>query len=153
DKALFSYFKNRNRGEGAFDDPFEEGPELASFSGLLATPSAMVSLPRVVFATARRPTDPLYIAARLVRRVPLRQVPDFVIFPSVWAMRADFVGEGEQYPRSSVSWQKHEGRQIHVRKSGIQVDVTEETIKYSMWDVFAMNLEEAGRAMARHKEQ
>lgn len=153
DKALFSYFKNRNRGEGAFDDPFEEEPELPTFNEFLATPSAKVLIPRVVIGTARRAMEPLYIGTRFFRRVRMRQAADIVIFPSFGAMRADFVGEGEQYPRSSVSWQKHEGRQIHVRKSGIQVDVTEETIKYSMWDVFAMNLEEAGRAMARHKEQ
>lgn len=155
DKTLFNYFKNKvGRSEDAFDDDyFEQDSDLPQIREFLATPSAKMLIPRLVVGTARRAMEPLYVGTRLLREIAMKQAGDIIIFPSIGAMKADFVGEGEQYPRASVDWQKHTGAQIHVRKSGIQVDVSEETIKYSMWDVVAMHLEEAGRAMARHKEQ
>lgn len=153
EQALFSYFKNSGESPAFSQDFFKTEPELPAIREFLATPSAKQLIPRLVIGAARRAMEPLYVGTRLLRPVTMRQAGDIVMFPSFGAMKADFVGEGEQYPRGSVDWQKHQGAEIRVRKHGIQVDVTEETIKYSMWDVLGMHLEEAGRALARHKEQ
>jgi hypothetical protein len=42
---------------------------------------------------------------------------------------------------------------ISVGKSGVRVQFTDELMKDSEWDIVGMLLSEAGRAMARHKEQ
>jgi len=43
--------------------------------------------------------------------------------------------------------------EVRVTKSGVRVRVTDEMVQDSQWDVVSMLVEQAGRAMARHKEQ
>lgn len=153
EKALFNYFKNMSDG-GDGDFYQEDATELPNIKEFLSTPSAKVLIPRLIVGTARKAAEPLYIGSRMFKPINMPHTGDMYKFPSFsTGFRADFVGEGEQYPRMRIDTQEHESAEIRVRKSGIQFDLTEEVVNYSQWDIISMYTEEAGRAMARHKEQ
>ena len=155
EKALFSYFKKLSEKGSPEEDFYQEDTaELPNFRQFLSTPSAKVLIPRLIIGTARKAAEPLYVAGKLFKPINMPHTGDMYKFPSFsTGFRADFVGEGEQYPRMRVEAQEHESAEIRIRKSGIQFDLTEEVINYSQWDVMNIYSEEAGRAMVRHKEQ
>ena len=136
--------------EGLLDGKFDG--ELPKFSEMLATPSAQVLIPKVVVGTMREVAEPMYIGTSMLQRVRMDSGQG-MIFPSIGTMRAYDVAEAQEIPEDTIDWQTHEGTEIRVGKSGVRVRVTEEMITDSQWDIVAMMIREAGRAMARHKEQ
>lgn len=132
------------------NDDISELPRLQEF---LATPSAQVLLPRVIVGAARRAAEPLYLGTKLLKKIRMTQSGTTMVFPSIGTMRAYDVAEGQEIPEDSIDWQVHESTEVRVGKVGVRVRVTEELIQDSQWDIIAMLVEEAGRAMARHKEQ
>jgi hypothetical protein len=130
----------------------KEDAEMPKLKEMLSTLAATYLIPRVVVGTMRRAAEPLYIGSKLLKRVRLDN-GNMMIFPSIGIMRAFDVGEGQEIPEDSIDWQTHETPEIRVGKVGVRVRVTQEMIDDSQWDVISMLMEEAGRAMARHKEQ
>lgn len=53
----------------------------------------------------------------------------------------------------NLDWQINSNNQIKVGKSGVRIQYTEELFKDVEFDIVSMLTAEAGRAMARHKEQ
>lgn len=118
----------------------------------LATPSAQILIPRVVVGTMREAAEPLYIGTKMLQRIRLKSGQS-MIFPSIGPMRAYDVAEGQEIPEDTIDWQTHETPEIRVGKSGLRLNFTDEMISDSQWDIIAMMIKQAGRAMARHKEQ
>lgn len=118
----------------------------------LATPSAQILIPRVVIGTMREAAEPLYIATKMLTKVRLK-AGQSMIFPSIGPMRAYDVAEGQEIPQETIDWQTHETPEIRVNKSGLRLQFSEEMITDSSWDIISMMIKQAGRAMARHKEQ
>lgn len=118
----------------------------------LATPSAQVLIPRVVVGAMREAAEPLYVGTKMLQKIRL-QSGQSMIFPSIGIMRAYDVAEGQEIPEDTIDWQTHETPEIRVGKSGIRIRVSDEMIKDSQWDIVSMMIKQAGRAMARHKEQ
>lgn len=123
------------------------------FEEMLSTPSAAVLIPKVVIGTMRQAAEPLYIGSKLLQRVRFKGQGNSMIFPSIGVMRAFDVAEGQEIPEDTVDWQLHEGTEIRVGKSGVRISFTEEMISDSQWDIISILIKEAGRALARHKEQ
>lgn len=120
---------------------------------MLASPSAQVLIPKVVIGAMREAAEPLYIGKNLLQTVRFKGAGASMIFPSIGVMRAFDVGEAQEIPEDTIDWQLHEGTEIRIGKSGVRVRFTEEMIQDSQWDIVSMMIKEAGRAMARHKEQ
>lgn len=118
----------------------------------LATPSAQVLLPRVIVGAMREAAEPLYIGTKMLQKIRLT-AGQSMIFPSIGVMRAYDVAEGQEIPEDTIDWQTHETPEIRVGKSGVRVRVSDEMITDSQWDIISMMIKQAGRAMARHKEQ
>lgn len=118
----------------------------------LATPSAQVLIPRVVVGAMREAAEPLYIGTKMLEKIRLKSGQS-MIFPSIGVMRAYDVAEGQEIPEDTIDWQTHESPEIRVGKSGLRLRFTDEMINDSQWDIMAMMIKQAGRAMARHKEQ
>lgn len=135
-------------------DRMTEGESIPGFTlnDFLATPQAKVLIPRVVVGTMKKAADPLYLASSFYKKIRLKN-GQAVMFPSIGVMRAHDVAEGQEIPQETLDWQLHKGSLISVGKSGIRVQFTEELIKDCEFDIIGMMLSEAGRAMARHKEQ
>ncbi|MCX7610404.1 MAG: phage major capsid protein [Ignavibacterium sp.] len=136
--------------EGLLDGNYNGA--LPRFTQMLSTPSAQVLIPKVIVGAMREVTEPMYIGTKLYQRVRLEQGQS-MIFPSIGAMRAYDVAEGQEIPEETLDFQTHETTEIRVKKSAVRVRFTEEMVQDSQWDIIAMSIREAGRALARHKEQ
>ena len=118
----------------------------------LATPQAKVLIPRVIIGAARKSAEPMYLASKFYKTIRLKN-GQAILFPSFGVMRAYDVGEGQEIPQESIDWQTHSNSLISVKKSGIRVQYTDEVLRDTEFDIVGMMVSEAGRAMARHKEQ
>ena len=131
-----------------------EDVDVPSIREFTALPSAQILMPNIVVKTARRAADPIYLASKLLKTVRTKNIGQVYVFPAIGPIRAYDVPEGAEVPAESVDWQIVEGAlEVRVNKSGVRIQVSEELIQDSMWDVVSIMIEEAGRALARHKEQ
>ena len=123
-----------------------------NFKDFLASPSAKVLIPRVIIGTMRKAADPVYLASKFYKKIRL-QNGQAVMFPSIGVMKAYDVAEGQEIPEETVDWQLHKSSLIHVGKTGVRVAYTDELQSDLEFDLISVLLAEAGRAMARLKEQ
>lgn len=107
-------------------------------------------IPRVIEQFAREAVEPNLVLTPLYQRIN-HQNGTYVVFPSWGAIHAADIAEGEEYPERSLEMAGTVTATIG--KSGVAIKLTEETIRYSMFDVMAMHFRAAGRALARHKEK
>ena len=131
-----------------------DGNSVSGFTlnDFLATPQAKVLIPRVIVGAMRKAADPLYLASAFFKKIRLKS-GQAVMFPSIGVMSAHDVAEGQEIPQETIDWQLHTSNLITVGKSGIRIQFTDEILKDVEFDIVGMMLAEAGRAMARHKEQ
>ena len=123
-----------------------------NFKDFLASPSAKVLIPRVIIGTMRQAADPVYLASKFFKKIRLKN-GQAVMFPSIGVMRAHDVAEGQEIPEETVDWQLHKNSLIHVGKSGVRIQYSDELQSDLEFDLISVLLQEAGRAMARLKEQ
>lgn len=143
DEKLFGAFSDHIGGKSVpgFD-----------FKDFLASPSAKVLIPRVIIGTMRTAADPVYLASKFFKKIRLKN-GQAVMFPSIGVMRAHDVAEGQEIPEETVDWQTHKNSLISVGKSGVRIQYTDELQENLEFDLISILLQEAGRAMARLKEQ
>lgn len=145
DRKNFEGFAKAMDGEHVSDIP--------RMKDFLATPSAQVLIPKVALGTMREVSEPMYIASKFLQTVRLKSGVSMV-FPSIGTIaRAYDVAEGQEIPEETMDWQAHEGTEIKVGKVGLRLRVTDEMVSDSQWDIIAMMIKAAGRAIARHKEK
>ena len=123
-----------------------------NFKDFLASPSAKVLIPKVIIGTMRQAADPVYLASKFYKKIRLKN-GQAVMFPSIGVMRAHDVAEGQEIPQETVDWQLHKNSLIHVGKSGVRIQYSDELQSDLEFDLVSVLLAEAGRAMARLKEQ
>lgn len=123
-----------------------------NFKDFLASPSAKVLIPRVIIGTMRQAADPVYLASKFFKKIRLKN-GQAVMFPSIGVMRAHDVAEGQEIPEETIDWQLHKNSLIHVGKSGVRIQYSDELQSDLEFDLISVLLQEAGRAMARLKEQ
>lgn len=123
-----------------------------NFKDFLASPSAKVLIPKVIIGTMRQAADPIYLASKFYKKIRLKN-GQAVMFPSIGVMRAHEVAEGQEIPEETIDWQLHKNSLIHVGKTGVRVQYTDELQSDLEFDLISVLLAEAGRAMARLKEQ
>lgn len=131
-----------------------DGEDVAGFdlNDFLASPSAKILIPKVLIGQARKAADPVYLASNFFKKIRLKN-GQAVMFPDFGVMRAYDVAEGQEIPQESIDWQLNTNGLIKVGKSGLRIQYSEELLKDCEFDVVGMLVAEAGRAMARHKEQ
>jgi len=116
----------------------------------LATPDADWWIPRVVSDVVRQAAEPVLVGTQLLQTVRLAQGRSME-FPALGAIKAFELSEGQPYPEQDLAaLTKVEGR---VSKKGVKINITDEMISDSQWDVIGLHLKAAGRAMARLKEE
>lgn len=117
----------------------------------LATTNAPLLFPKVISNIVKEAAEPLLVGTSLLTRINY-SYGQTITFPAVGAIYAADIGEGQEYPETSLPMG---GGTVtaNIGKSGLAVRVTEETIRYSQFDIIGMHLRAAGRALARHKEQ
>lgn len=143
DKKMMEIFKRVSDGEEV------PGFDMKDF---LASPSARVLLPKVIIGTARKAADPVYLASKFFKKVKIKSGVA-VQFPEFGVMRAYEVPEGAEIPSESIDWQTNSNSMIMVGKSGVRIEYSKELFDDCEFDLVSMLTSEAGRALARHKEQ
>jgi hypothetical protein len=112
-----------------------------------------VLLPRVISTVVREPMEPIQVLGQFFQRVRMENPMTKIEFPAISA--ANFgdldVGEGDRYNEGSFEFASTVV--ANIGKCGVKVRLTEEMIRWSLFDVMAMHLRAAGAALARWKEQ
>jgi len=100
----------------------------------------------------REPVEPNLIITTLFNRVQAEGLSTQVLAGAIGAVYAQDVQEHGTYPE--VNFQIGGAvSTAFVGKSGIAASFTDEALRYSTYDIMAMNLKLMGNALARHKEQ
>jgi len=120
----------------------------------LSSADASILIPRTISTIMMEAAEPEYLATKFLQRIELTQ-GNSMEFINFGAIRAFDIPEGSAYPEQSLDATKFGAATTNVRitKVGLKVAITEELVNDSRWDVIAMHLKAAGRAMARKKEE
>jgi len=150
---LYQLTEDDNKILKAFKETLD-GKDVPGFNfvDFLASPSAKVLIPRVVIGTMRQAAEPVYLASKFYKKIRLKN-GSAVMFPSIGVMRAYDVAEGQEIPEETVDWELAKNSMIKVGKTGVRVQYTDELKSDIEFDLISVLLQEAGRAMARLKEQ
>lgn len=107
-------------------------------------------IPRVISELVKEAIEPAIVLTPLLQRVNYSH-GTHVSFPGIGAITAADIPEGGEYPERSLDFA---GQVVAtIGKSGVAVKMTEEMIRYSMYDVMALHLRAAGKALIRWKEK
>jgi len=121
------------------------------FKDILNTSNAGPLLPKVIVSIIKEAQEPLLIGTSLLDRLPF-QYGQTIVFPALGAMVADDIPEGGEYPEHQPNLG---GATVtaNIGKVGMAFGFTEEMLRYSQFDLMGLYMRQAGRAMARHKEE
>lgn len=119
---------------------------------LLTTSNAPIWVPKVITRIVKEAAEPLMIGSSLLQKIniPFGQQ---IQFSSMGALTAEDIPEGGEYPEQSLNEGPGSTIMLSTQKAGLAVKVTEEMIRYAQFDVINEILRQAGKALARHKEQ
>ena len=100
----------------------------------------------------REPVEPNLVITGLFNRVQAEGLSTQVLAGAIGAVYAQDVQEHGTYPE--VNFQIGGAvSTAYIGKAGIAASFTDEALRYSTYDIMAMNLKLMGNALARHKEQ
>jgi hypothetical protein len=100
----------------------------------------------------REPVEPNMIITGLYDRVQAQGMNTQILAGAMGAVYAQDIQEHGQYPE--VNFQVGGAvSTAYIGKCGIAAAFTDEALRYSTWDIMAMNLRLMGQALVRHKEQ
>jgi HK97 family phage major capsid protein len=153
---MVKLWKNNGYVDGArerikMEDLFRKDVELTQQMRDNFSTDHPLLLPRTISTIAREAIEPNLVLTGLLNRITFNNGTR-IVFPA-WggAMQAADLSEGEEYPEGSMELAGQV--EATIGKSGIALKVTEETLRYSLYDVVSMQTRAAGRAMARLKEK
>lgn len=138
----------------AFKD-MAEGKDVKGFSlkDYIASPQAAVLIPKIVVGAARRAAEPVYLASKFFKKVKTKN-GNLMIMPVIGTMVAQELAEGQAPAIQGLDIEMMQSNNfVTATKKGIRIQVTEQYINDSQWDLVTYLIEEAGFAMARLKEQ
>lgn len=143
DKTDFELFKRTTEG-------LEGGMSLRDY---IASPQAKVLIPKIIIGAARRAADPVYLASKFYKKVRA-QNGTLMISPVIGTMHAQELAEAQAPAIQALDIEMlQENQFVTATKKGIMIQVTEQYLRDSQWDLIKYLIEEAGFAMARLKEQ
>ena len=135
-----------------FDSIKSGKTSISEFADLQMSGDQPLLFPRVVSNTVREALEPALLLTPMLQRINF-SAGSHISFPAISSMMAGDlrIPERGEYPEGKLQF----AGQVtaNIGKHGIKVSMTEEAIKYSIMDIWSMNLRAAGRALAKHKEQ
>lgn len=143
DQIIFKAFQDYTEGSSA--------PGF-NFKDFLGTPQAKILIPQVLIGKMRRAAEPEYFTSKLYKTIPVKS-SQYMIFPSIGAIRAHDVAEGQEYPEEGLGIQEHDNGATAIQKVGLRISYSEELLQDAEWGIVNLLTEEAGKAMVRHREE
>lgn len=146
-EALYAQFTHRN-----FEGDWVEVPEL-SITEALNTTDASIVFPRVISEVLQEPKEPaLFLTNNVAETFELGpKSPLHIEFPTVGALQAFEISEGQEYPQQTLSFQQHM-TSIRLKKIGLSASLTDEIINQSMWPLVRLYLKLMNNAVDRKIE-
>lgn len=117
----------------------------------IMTPNAREWMPRLVREIAVEPVEPLLLIPSLLDEIEYQPLTEYH-FPSISAMEAAEVGEGQAYPERSLNIVPGT-MTVGVGKTGLALKISEEMMSHATFDIINMHIRQMNRALARKKEQ
>jgi hypothetical protein len=121
-----------------------------TYTDAVSTSDIPLLIGRVISEVVKEAAEPILVGTTLLNRISFSAGPT-ITFPAMGAIQAFDIAEGMEYPEQTMPTAGT--TTCTIGKSGLKVRFTEETIRYSRYDVMGMHLRAAGRALARHKEE
>ena len=153
DKAerLYGVFVNHGRVE--HKDGSQERVTIEELRDLITTEDILPLLPKVVTRVIAEAIEPnLLVVPNLftLLNIPTAQ---HIEIASIGALTASRVSQGQEFPQQTLSYDTAgQSVAITVAKYGLAVNIAQEVIDDSMFDVMTLWLRAAGAALARLKE-
>jgi hypothetical protein len=111
-----------------------------------------ILFPKVVQDKLQRPQEPTYIGQSLLARTIQVDGAKIMEFPTLGAIRAFELADTQEPPEQDPAFSRNI-TEIRVRRFGLKLEMTNEVIEESQWDVLSLYTEAAGAAMMRLKEE
>lgn len=145
---LYSLYTNED-----FEGNRVKVPNISMTEALTST-DVSIAFPRVISEILNEPTEPnLFLTNSIAEVIILPEgAPLYIEFPTVGALNASDLSEGQEYPVATVALGQ-EATSLRIRKTGIASAVTEETIRRSMWPMVALHLRLMANAIRRRIEK
>ena len=128
----------------------------ADIQETLTTTDAAKLIPKVIEGKLREAAEPEYLGTRYMNKIKVEGNASTVyVIPIAGELVASEVAEGGRYNEDYVDYSTIENNalEVRVKKIGLKVNITEEAVQDSSWDVLGINIRKMGRAMARYKEE
>lgn len=122
----------------------------------LMTTDVVQLIPKVIEGQLREAAEPEYLATRFMNIIHVDGGTSVTyVIPVVGEIHAGEVTEGGRYPEDQIDLNTVENGQLEIRvkKIGLKIQISEETISDSSWDIYGINVRKMGQAMARYKEK
>lgn len=122
----------------------------------ITTTDKTLLIPKIIEGKMREAAEPTYLASNLFKKIKVEGANSSVyVIPVVGDLVASEVAEGGTYNEDALEFNTLESSslEIRVKKYGLKVSITEETIMDSQWDILGMTVDKMGKAMARIKEE
>lgn len=121
-----------------------------TFRDAIATPDIAPWMPQVIQRNVLEAQEPLIVLTRLFSRMQF-QAGQVIEFPAVGAVNAYDLAEMQEPPNVRIQ-ESGATATAKVGKVGVKFQLSEETMRYSNFDVFGMHLRACAKALMRHKE-
>lgn len=122
----------------------------------ITTTDTIKLIPKVIEGKLREAEEPTYLGTTFFQKVRVDGGASAVyVIPVVGELRAFEVGEATKYQesRAEVNTLENATLEIRVKKFGVKVSMTEESINDCSWDILGINIRKMGQAMGRMKEE
>jgi hypothetical protein len=139
------------RGEGEERVTSREAVEY-SIKEFVGTRDAIWMFPRVVSNVMIEAQEPILAVTPLLDVIRINTGVRTVDFHAVGALQAFEIPEAQEYPETDLAWSEG-AKTAKVTKKGLKIPITQEMIDDSLFDLMAMYMRAAGKALARFKEQ
>lgn len=111
-----------------------------------------ILFPRIVTQILQRPQEPIFIGQNLLARTINVDGSSMISFPSLGAIRAFELTDTQEPPEQDPSFSQNI-TELRTRRFGLKLEMTNDVIRESQWDIVGLYVEQAGNAMMRKKEE
>ena len=118
----------------------------------LNTSDASIIFPRVISEVLQEPKEPNLFMTSIADTIRLADnTPLLIEFPTVDALQAFEMSEGQEYTAQTLSFAQHM-TSIRIKKIGVAAAINEEVIVHSMWPLVQMHMRMMSAAIDRRVE-
>ena len=132
------------------EDRYKEATSFKELVDFLSPDKAQIFFPKLITTMVREAVEPVLVLTNLFRTI--NYSGETITYPAISnSMFPEDLAPGQEYPEGSL---EAAGMvTANIGKVGLAFKISEEVLRYSMFDIASLYFRAAGRALARFKEQ